>query len=50
MTGGDKWHGKADDRRRSRSLLRKILRRTFFVLLLPLAILIAAFLNFSTLR
>ena len=47
MTGGGKWQGRADDRRRPRSLLRKILRRTFFVLLLPLALLIAAFLNFA---
>ena len=47
MAGGGKWQGKADDGRRPRSLLRKILRRTFFVLLLPLALLIGAFLNFA---
>ncbi|HEV7317729.1 MAG TPA: YdcF family protein [Ensifer sp.] len=47
MAGGGKWQEGADNRRRSRSLLRKILRRTFFVLLLPLAILVAAFLNFA---
>ncbi len=47
MAEGGKWQGRADDRRRTRSLLRKILRRTFFVLLLPLALLIGAFLNFA---
>ncbi|WP_026620205.1 YdcF family protein [Ensifer sp. WSM1721] len=42
-----KWQEKAARRRRSRSLLRKILRRGFFVLLAFLAVFIAGFLQFA---
>ncbi|ASY70216.1 hypothetical protein SF83666_c28090 [Sinorhizobium fredii CCBAU 83666] len=47
MTERGKWRDRAARRRRSRSLLRKILRRGFFVLLTLLAIFVAGFLYFA---
>ncbi|WP_457584245.1 YdcF family protein [Ensifer canadensis] len=47
MAGGGKWQGGAEQERPRRSPLRKILRRTFFILLVPFAIVVAAFLNFA---
>lgn len=47
MAGTGKWRDKAAHRRRSRSLLRKILRRGFFVLVPCLGIFVAGFLQFA---
>ncbi|APG85632.1 hypothetical protein SAMCFNEI73_Ch3027 [Sinorhizobium americanum] len=47
MADRGKWRDRAARRRRSRSLLRKILRRGFFVLLAFLAIFVAGFLHFA---
>ncbi|OAP43483.1 hypothetical protein AU381_08810 [Sinorhizobium glycinis] len=47
MAERGKWRDRAARRRRSRSLLRKILRRGFFVLLAFLAIFVAGFLHFA---
>ena len=47
MTERGNWRDRAARRRRARSLLRKILRRGFFVLLAFLAIFIAGFLYFA---
>jgi uncharacterized SAM-binding protein YcdF (DUF218 family) len=47
MAERGKWRDKAARRRRSRSLLRKILRRSFFVLVPCLGIFIAGFLQFA---
>ncbi|MGH6807590.1 MAG: YdcF family protein [Ensifer adhaerens] len=47
MARGGKWQGGAEQERRPRGPLRRILRRTFFILLVPFAIVVAAFLNFA---
>ncbi|WEX79234.1 YdcF family protein [Sinorhizobium numidicum] len=47
MDGRGKWQERAARRRQARSLLRKFLRRGFFVLLVPFAIFIASFLQFA---
>ncbi|PDT80326.1 YdcF family protein [Sinorhizobium sp. BJ1] len=47
MADRGKWRDRAARRRRSRSLLRKILRRGFFALLALLAVFVAGFLQFA---
>ncbi|AFL53591.1 uncharacterized SAM-binding protein YcdF (DUF218 family) [Sinorhizobium fredii] len=47
MADRGKWRDRAARRRRSRSMLRKILRRGFFALLALLAVFVAGFLQFA---